>query len=149
MKLIVAVDEEGGIGREGRIPWYFPEDLMFFKFITLYNDVWMGRKTQDSLARPLPNRGNMVITRDRERVKSGFYYGDRYHLRETSHFVIGGSEIYKLCLTEYLDNVEDIYVTRVRGSYGCDTFFSIPYSFNKVAEIQLSENCLAERYRHV
>lgn len=149
MKLIVAVDEEGGIARDGKIPWFFPEDIKFFRFMTMYNEVYMGRKTQDTLLQPLSKRQNFVLTRNEASVKQGFRIASDGYLMYTSGFVIGGAEIYDLCLSpDYIDSVEDIYVTRVVGTYGCDRFFFVPDSFEKIAKIALSEACTVERYCH-
>jgi dihydrofolate reductase len=64
ISLIVAMDEQGVIGREGRLPWRQPADLMHFKVLTMGKPILMGRKTFDSIGKPLPGRTNLVLTRD-------------------------------------------------------------------------------------
>jgi len=65
LSLIVAVSRNGVIGNKGKLPWHLPEDLKHFKEQTLGKPVIMGRKTWDSLGKPLPGRANIVITRDK------------------------------------------------------------------------------------
>lgn len=128
VSLIVAMDEERGIGKEGTLPWHYPEDLRFFHRITTYNAdptrhpvVIMGRNTRDSLPHfPLPDRENVVVSRsgpDLRTVLSMYRQNDNVG-RIT---VIGGGEIYKTCLDEQL--CDFIYVTHVPGTHDCDTFF--------------------------
>ena len=62
--LIVAVSENNVIGRDNQLPWHLPEDLQYFKSVTMGKPILMGRKTYDSIGRPLPGRANIVITRD-------------------------------------------------------------------------------------
>ena len=62
--LIVAVSRNGVIGLNNQLPWHLPEDLKYFKSVTMGKPIVMGRKTYDSIGRPLPGRTNIVITRD-------------------------------------------------------------------------------------
>ena len=62
--LIVAVSQNHVIGRDNQLPWHLPEDLQYFKSVTMGKPILMGRKTYDSIGRPLPGRANIVITRD-------------------------------------------------------------------------------------
>ena len=64
LSIIVAMDEKSGIGKNGKIPWHIPEDLKHFKQITSSHPVIMGRKTFESIGKPLPNRTNIVVTRE-------------------------------------------------------------------------------------
>ncbi|MDC0641290.1 dihydrofolate reductase, partial [Porticoccaceae bacterium] len=64
ISLIVAVSRNGVIGRDNQLPWHLPEDLKYFKSVTMGKPILMGRKTYDSIGRPLPGRTNIVITRD-------------------------------------------------------------------------------------
>jgi dihydrofolate reductase len=110
LELIVACSKEGVIGNEGKLPWYLPEDLQFFRRMTENQIVIMGRKTYDDLPkRPLPNRINIVITREPEKYCSEpdlfFCKLENYQevLQNLEHlnrrtYVIGGSEIYRIFL---------------------------------------------------
>ena len=71
ISFVVAVAENGVIGRDGGLPWHIPGDLKFFKAQTMGKPVVMGRKTWDSIGRPLPGRSNIVITRDSNFVAEG------------------------------------------------------------------------------
>jgi dihydrofolate reductase len=95
---VVAMDPNRLIGRDGSLPWHLPEDLAFFKKTTLGHPVLMGRKTFESIGRPLPKRRNIVLTRDRSWSHPGvevIHSPDEIPETEGNLFVIGGAEIYK------------------------------------------------------
>ncbi len=115
LSLIVAMDRKRAIGRDGRIPWRLSGDMRFFKTTTMGKPIIMGRKTWESLGRPLPGRRNIVITRDRDYVAEG---AEVVHSPEAAlalvatepeAMVIGGAEIYRL----FLPRADRIYLTRV------------------------------------
>jgi dihydrofolate reductase len=125
VSIIVATDERGAIGRDGGLPWRLPDDLRRFKSLTLGKPVVMGRKTWDSIGKPLPGRHNIVITRDAQRAIDGATVvtslpaalaaaGD---VQETC--VIGGAEIYRLALPR----TDLIHLTRVHATLEADTYF--------------------------
>jgi dihydrofolate reductase len=129
MKLIVAIDENGGIGRDGGLPWNLKEDMAFFKEMTNGGIVIMGSGCYDSLPdkfKPLPNRLNVVISRS-DRQFHGcmtFKYpfdilDDDYLMSKENIWVIGGSQIYDI----FIDIVDELYVTEVMGSFSCDVWF--------------------------
>ena len=96
---VVAMDPNRLIGRDGSLPWHLPEDLAFFKKTTLGHPVLMGRKTFESIGRPLPKRRNIVLTRDRLWSYPGvevIHSPDEISETEGNIFVIGGAEIYKM-----------------------------------------------------
>jgi dihydrofolate reductase len=113
---IVAVAENGVIGNDNQIPWYLPADLAYFKRVTSGHTIIMGRNCFESIGRPLPNRTNIVLTRDPFFVVSGVVVVHSIsealafaeYAGETEAFIIGGGEIYtqtepiwdKLYLTE-------------------------------------------------
>ena len=140
-KAIVAVSQNGVIGKNGDLPWRLAEDLKWFKKITMGHVVLMGRKTWDSLPFPLPGRKNWVISRSLEK-KEGMQVFDSIEEAEGNLdpeeqiFVIGGGEIY----AQTLAKCREIYVTEVLQSVDDgDAFFpSIEEDF-KVEEI-LDEN---------
>ena len=124
--LIVAVDKNNGIGKQGKLPWHVPEDLKYFKRETLGATVIMGRVTYDSIGSLLPKRENIVISRHGRiaarvpTVASLAQAFERAKINGTSKvFVIGGKQIYK----QALPFCNTIMLTRIPGDYGCDTFF--------------------------
>jgi dihydrofolate reductase len=127
VSLIVAMDEQGGIGKDGKIPWHLSDDLKRFKALTMGHHMIMGRKTCESIGRALPGRTSIVLTRFRDYQFPGCIVVrslvDALELAE-SHgesevFVIGGGEVYALALRE----ADRIYLTRVHATIGCDVFF--------------------------
>lgn len=125
---IVAISANGVIGRENGIPWYLPDDLKWFKKNTLGHHVIMGRKTYETLGRPLPNRTNVVVTRDLFFVASGcvVVHSVDEALRlaldngEQEAVIIGGGQIYRQT-EHYWDK---LYLTEVDVELEGDTFFS-------------------------
>jgi len=97
--LIAALDEARAIGRGGELPWCLPDDLKRFKALTLGKTVLMGRKTFESIGRPLPQRRNLVLTRDSSFAATGVEVAHNLQdALEDDLFVIGGGEIYALTL---------------------------------------------------
>lgn len=133
--IITAYDDNRVIGYKNKLPWNIPEDLEFFKKMTMGHTVVMGRRTWESLpksVRPLPGRKNIVLTRGSERVimsqgadftcshpayLPGTEIGsDKQHL-----FFIGGSRVYECALSS--GHVRNIYATHVYGVHDGDAFF--------------------------
>ncbi len=99
LSLIVATDRNHGIGINNTLPWRLPEDLAFFKRTTSGHPIIMGRKTFDSIGRPLPNRRNIVVTRNaqwrHEGVQAAGSLDEAVQLAGDGEvFVIGGAQIY-------------------------------------------------------
>lgn len=122
---IVAMTSDRIIGRDGTLPWHLPEDLAFFKRTTSGHPIVMGRKTYESIGRPLPKRRNIVLTRDLnwsapgvETIHAPFDLVALSDLDETV-FIIGGAEIY----SAFLDLTDELLVSRVRGDFAGDTRF--------------------------
>lgn len=142
--LIVAVAENGVIGRDGDMPWRLSTDLKRFKALTMGKPIVMGRKTWDSLGRPLPGRANIVITRDHSFSVEGAIVVHslsealgiaREHAQKTgagSVFVIGGGEIFR----DALPLAQKIYATKIQASIEGDTYFPAfdPKSWQVIAE---------------
>lgn len=124
---IVATAQNNVIGKDGQIPWYLPADLRFFKQTTLNHHVIMGRRSFESIGRPLPKRTNIIITRDLFFTATGCVVAHSIEeaLRiardngETEAFIIGGGEIYKQSM-HYWDR---LYLTRVDARVEGDAFF--------------------------
>ncbi|NHZ82480.1 dihydrofolate reductase [Massilia sp. CCM 8695] len=130
LSLIVAMDAARGIGIDNTLPWRLPEDLAHFKRLTTGHPIIMGRKTFESIGRPLPNRRNIVITSNPDwfhegveraasvpqalaLVQGGDGAGD------ASAFVIGGAQVY----AQTLDLAQQVIVTEIAHSFACDAFF--------------------------
>jgi len=125
ISIVVAISQNNAIGKNNQLLWHLPADLKHFKKITSGNCIIMGRKTYDSIGRPLPNRRNVVITRNTalkiEDVEVVTSLEDAISLCENEKeiFIIGGAEIYK----EALALTDTIYLTTVHQHYDADAFF--------------------------
>lgn len=129
--LIVAMDQERGIGKNNDLMWHLPADMKFFKETTTGQIVVMGRKNFESIPanfRPLPKRENVVLTRNENVDYPGVAVFHDFSLAiqayqndERTTFIIGGGEIYRLALEH--EKVDTMYITHVNDTYGADTFF--------------------------
>lgn len=124
ISVIVAVAENGVIGDKNTLLWHISEDLRNFKRVTSGHPVVMGRKTYDSLGRPLPNRTNVVITRQNIEIEGcevvhSLEEALSKFSAEEEVFVIGGAQIY----AEALPIADRFYLTRVHHAYEGDTSF--------------------------
>lgn len=124
LTLIVATDRRRGIGLANALPWKLPEDLAFFKRTTTGHPIIMGRKTFDSIGRPLPNRRNIVITRTpgwrHDGVDAvGSLDAALALAGDAAAFVIGGAQIYAAALPQ----ATRLLVTEIDKDFQCDTFF--------------------------
>lgn len=120
---IVAMASNRVIGRDGTLPWYFPEDLKFFKRTTLGHPILMGRTTFESIGRPLPGRQNIVLSRTMEPREGITVIRDVSELNSVcgdveTVFVIGGAQVY----AELLTKCDGLYLTLVNGDYAGDTY---------------------------
>lgn len=123
IKIIVAKSRNGIIGDSNKLIWSLPADLANFKKITTGNSIIMGRKTFESIGRPLPNRRNIIITRDEDYEVEGCEVvnsiDEALLLTGNNCFVIGGGEVYK----QTLHLAEQIYMTLVDEDFEGDTSF--------------------------
>jgi dihydrofolate reductase len=127
ISLIVAMDEQRGIGHHGGLPWRLSTDMKRFKAITMGHHVIMGRKTYETIGRPLPGRTMIVITRNKVYEANGCLIAGSLDeaLRiaeeggEEEVIVIGGGEIYR----QALPMVKKIYLTLVHAHVPADVFF--------------------------
>ena len=127
LSIIVAVAKNGVIGANNQLLWHISDDLKRFKAITSGSPIIMGRKTFESLGRPLPNRHNVVITRNDQypllegvtRANSLLDAIEKAGDNDKEVFIIGGGEIYR----QAVDIVERMYITEVDQAPEGDTFF--------------------------
>lgn len=124
LTIIVAVDAKLGIGADNKLAWHIPEDLIRFKQITTGHTIVMGRKTYESIGRPLPNRRNIVLTRQSgwqaPDVEVAHTLSDAIALIGAAEgFIIGGAEIY----AQALPLCSKLLVTEIYHDVHCDAFF--------------------------
>ena len=124
LTLIVATDNAGGIGIRNTLPWKLPQDLAHFKRVTTGHPILMGRKTFESIGRALPNRRNIVISRNTQwhhvGVDTVTSLDAAIQLTDAEEvFVIGGAEIYTLALPL----ADRLIVTEIAQRFDCDAFF--------------------------
>jgi dihydrofolate reductase len=124
ISLIAAVAENGVIGRAGALPWRLRDDLKFFKEQTMGKALVMGRKTHESIGRPLPGRENIVLTRDPRARFAGCRTASSVQealalAGDREVMVIGGAAIYRA----FLPLAERIYLTEVKGAFEGDVHF--------------------------
>jgi dihydrofolate reductase len=125
LSLIVAMDQDRVIGRDNQLPWHMPADLRFFKNITLGKPIIMGRKTHESIGRPLPRRKNIVVTRNTGYQAPGCLVTSSvegaFRLAEPAAEVmlIGGGTLF----AQTLDRAGRIYLTRVHARVAGDVRF--------------------------
>jgi dihydrofolate reductase len=125
MKAIVAMTRARVIGKENKIPWRVQGEQKWFKEVTMGHPILMGRKTFESIGRPLPGRRNLVVTRTGnisgvELIRDLTRFDPTDYERDGSEiFVIGGAEVYRVLLTR----CNGLYVTIIKGNYDGDTYF--------------------------
>lgn len=129
ISIVVAMDKNKVIGKDNQLPWHLPADLAFFKKITMGKAIVMGRKTYESIGKPLPGRQNIILTRNKDYAALGctviHSVDDIFALeqKETNEIcVIGGAEIFK----EVLAVADRLYITMIDNEFSGDTYFP-PY----------------------
>lgn len=138
ISLILAMDTNGLIGKNNDLPWYYPEDLKYFKQKTLNKTVLMGRKTFESIIKrinkPLPKRKNIVVSRRDLDYKGVIVIHDLDKFLKQEHneeiFVIGGKSIYEQAF-KYADR---LYITHIKKAYDGDTYINL--DLNKFKKIK-------------
>ena len=143
VSLIVAVAENGVIGRDGGLPWRLSADLKHFKSTTMGHHLIIGRRTWDEVGKPLPGRTMVVVTRSRrfepENVRVAHSLKEALDIarNDDEPFIGGGAHIYRMALEN--DLVDRIYLTRVHAEVEGDTYFP---------KIDLDEWDLVSEERH-
>lgn len=125
LAIIVAADQKRGIGINNTLPWKLPEDLAHFKRLTTGHAIIMGRKTFESIGRPLPNRRNIVITRNAhwraDGVETVHSVEDARRLvaGDEQAYIIGGAQVYQQALAI----ADTVIITEIQAVYECDAHF--------------------------
>ena len=140
------MSKNGVIGKDSSLPWHFSSDLKNFKALTTGQTVLMGRKTFESIGKPLPNRENFVLTRHPRTAADGarFFGSINEALKQckTEHcFIIGGSDLFN----QTLSLVDGVYMTFIDEEYDGDAFYpEVPDFFVERSRRKLQENPVLE-----
>ncbi len=126
ISFLVAMDQNRVIGKDNALPWHLPDDLKFFKRVTMGHPIVMGRKTYESIGKPLPGRENIIITRNTEYQADGCTilhsveelqkYLDK---KEEEVFIIGGAQLFN----DTFPIADRLYITEIHHEFEGDTFF--------------------------
>ncbi len=131
--LIVAASQNHVIGLDNQLPWHLPEDLQYFKAVTMGKPILMGRKTYDSIGRPLPGRVNIVLTRDTNWTAQGVEVVNNLDAAIAASekackaadvdelMIIGGEQIYR----KFLPVANKLYLTKVEAEVEGDAYFPV------------------------
>ena len=124
VSIVVAISQNHAIGKDNKLLWHLPKDLKHFKEITTGGTVIMGRKTYDSVGRPLPNRRNIIVTRQQIEIEGCEVVNSVEAALdlcrdEAEVFIVGGAEIYKLAM----HLTDRIYLTIVHADFEADSYF--------------------------
>ncbi|WP_078380282.1 dihydrofolate reductase [Sutcliffiella halmapala] len=125
ISMIVATDKNGLIGKDNDMPWRLPADLAYFKQVTTGSTVIMGRNTFESIGKPLPNRKNIILSRDSNlqiegcETLSSITEVEKMAKLDEEIFIVGGANIYK----QLLPITETLYLTFIDEEFEGDTFF--------------------------
>ncbi|MCD8509498.1 MAG: dihydrofolate reductase [Bacillus sp. (in: Bacteria)] len=151
ISMIAAMGKKNVIGFKGDMPWHLPNDLKYFKKVTTGHPVLMGRKTFESIGKPLPNRKNLVLTRNEDFSPEGVeVLHSIEEVRplmeaEDEFFVIGGANLYE----QLMPLADRLYITYIKASFEGDTFF--PFIDDKEWKVVSSEEGLVDennQYAH-
>ncbi|OGH02661.1 MAG: hypothetical protein A2798_03420 [Candidatus Levybacteria bacterium RIFCSPHIGHO2_01_FULL_37_17] len=147
ISIIAAIDQKRGLGKNNQMAWKIPGELARFKEITTPHPIIMGRKTFQSIGRILPNRYNIVITRDKDFTINGLRNSENFVISNSLEealekaksasnseeiFIIGGGQIFKEALEKKM--VDKLYLTLVEGDYEADTFFPDYSNYKVISE---------------
>ena len=125
VSIIAAMDRNRLIGNNNQLPWHLPADLAHFKKVTMGKPIIMGRKTYESIGRPLPGRTNIVLTRSADFHAEGVVIAEsleqalEHAAGNDEVMIIGGSSVYELALPE----ADRLYLTHIREAYQGDAWF--------------------------
>ena len=148
-KIIAAVDEDGGIGKDGGIPWAVSNDLSFFRFMTYGDDVVMGRKTYENTP-DLEGRRVIALTRqdryDAPRVASNIrsVISHCRTIEDKDLWIGGGRSVY----LQYMGTADEVILSHIPGSYDCDVFFpmeELEQKYDRIGSFE-AQGFTANRY---
>lgn len=146
LSILVAHDKNRGIGFKNQLPWHLPNDLKHVKQLSTGHTLVMGRATFESIGRPLPNRKNVVLTRNQDFNPEGV---DVIHdINEISQleghvFIFGGQSLFEM----FIDQVDDMYITVIDETFQADTFFP-PYTFEEWQVASATEGELDDKNKY-
>ena len=139
LSIIVAMDDNQLIGKDNALPWHLPADLAYFKKTTTSKTVLMGRKTYDSIGKPLPNRRNIILSCTSNSSKNRETFGSIKLALDACKddeevFVVGGVSVYEQFLNPYINRddlfateivplVDRLYITQIKGKFGGNAYF--------------------------
>lgn len=129
LSILVAHDQQRVIGIDNKLPWHLPNDLKHVKSLTTHNTLVMGRATFDSIGKPLQNRRNVVLTRNKAFHHEGvdvIHSIDEIFELPGHVFIFGGQTLFEALI----DQVDDMYITVIEDKFNGDTFFP-PYTFKE------------------
>lgn len=129
LSIIVATAEQGVIGKDNQLIWHLPEDLKMFRRLTTGHVIIMGRKTFESIGKPLPNRTSIIISRNNDYQVEGCIVVSSLEeaiekakeIETEEAFIIGGAQIYALAL----DMADTVYLTQVHHNFEGDAFLPV------------------------
>ena len=139
---VVAIAKNRVIGKDGKLPWHFSSDLKHFKQLTWGNTILMGRKTFESLGKPLPGRINFVLSRSAGKPVDGTKFftllDEALRAVTTPHcYVIGGAEIFQ----ETIGKIDGIYLTQIEEEYEGDVYYpELPAHFKEKDRQKLQDH---------
>lgn len=144
ISIIAATGKKNELGKGNQLLWHLPDDLKHFKELTTGHTIVMGRKTFESIGKPLPNRRNIVITRDMNFTADGIeviHSLQEIQNRDEEIFIIGGGEIY----AQALPFADKLYLTEVDASLDADTFFP-QFKKNEWNEVERTHHNKKEKH---
>jgi dihydrofolate reductase len=140
---VVAMSRNRVIGKDNKLPWHFSADLKHFKELTLGSTIIMGRRTYDSIGKPLPGRKNFILSRasnPRASEPLNFFASIDQALSQVKTpkaFIIGGEQIFK----QTLDKIDGIYLTLIDQDYAGDAYYpELPKQFEERTRKKLQDN---------
>ncbi len=150
ISIIAAIGKNRELGKDGKIPWHISEDMKHFKVLTWNHPVIMGRKTYQSIGRPLPGRTNIIITRDKNFKAENCFVAhslddalDIAKQKDSQEiFIIGGGQIYETAI----DIADKLYLTLVEDNFDADTFFPAYSKFTKIISKEDKQN---DQYKYI
>ena len=147
---IAAMDQNRGIGFQSQLPWSYPSDLRLFKSLTMYSGLVMGRKTFESLGKPLPGRGHYVVTRSKQQLPVSTFDSIASAISASNNdfkhtFIIGGAEVF----AQSLHLVDVLYLTRINRVFAADVYFpELPSNLKLCYTLSLQAELSVEVYKN-